>query len=200
MDWARKIKELRFLENLKQDALAQQLGVSQASISQWERGVSQPPPHIKAGLRQRLLVSPGERLQTALRTSIVESPNVCALLALREGEVVVDLLSHDSYSLFPLLTPADIGQPVRGKLGPEVDRMLDRLVGEGAFAGRLQYAKLSATARRNGLSLSGILTVTPVCSQESQCMLRCEVRLVGQGENLPALEQFAHFSWDEVEA
>lgn len=200
MDWARKIKELRFLEDLKQDALAQQLGVSQASISQWERGVSHPPSHIKAQLRARLLVSPGERLHAAVRTSIAESPNLCGLLALREGEVVVDLLSHDSYRLFPLLTPADLGQPLRGKLGPDVDRLLDRLVGEGAFAGRVQYAKLSATARRNGLSVSGIITATPVCGQESSCFLRCEVRLLREGEDLPEIDRIAHFSWDQVDA
>ena len=200
MDWARKIKELRFLENLKQDALAQQLEVSQASISQWERGVSQPPPHIKSKLRHRLMVSPGERLSVALRTSVVESPNVCGLLALRDGDVVVELLSHDSYSLFPLITPADIGQPVRGKLGTDVDRLLDRLVGEGIFAGRVQHAKLAFTARRGGLTASGIATLTPVCAQENNCLLRCELRLLGPGETLPALERITHFSWDEVEA
>ncbi|MEA1942979.1 MAG: helix-turn-helix transcriptional regulator [Pseudomonadota bacterium] len=200
MDWARKIKELRFLENLKQDALAQQLEVSQASISQWERGVSQPPPHIKAKLRHRLMVSPGERMSAAMRTSVVESPNLCGLLSMRDGDVVVELLSHDSYGLFPLLTPADIGKPLRGKLGPDVDRLLDRLVGEGAFAGRVQHAKLSATARRNGLKASGIMTVTPVCAQESSCLLRCEVRLLGPGEDVPALERITHFSWDEVDA
>ena len=200
MDWARKIKELRFLENLKQDALAQQLEVSQASISQWERGVSQPPPHIKARLRRRLMVSPGERLSAALRTSVVESPNVCGLLAMRDGEIVVELLSHDSYSLFPLLTPADIGKPLRGKLGPDVDRLLDRLVGEGIFAGRVQHAKLAFTARRDGLMARGIATLTPVCAQESNCLLRCELRLLAPEETLPVLERITQFSWEEVEA
>lgn len=200
MDWARKIKELRFLENLKQDALAQQLEVSQASISQWERGVSQPPPHIKAKLRRRLLVSPGERLSAALRTSVVESPNVCGLLALRDGDVVVELLSHDSYRLFPLVTPADIGKPLRGRLGANVDRLLDRLVGEGIFTGRVQYAKLAFTAQRNGLTARGIAAITPVCAQENNCFVRCEIRLLGPDEMLPDLERITHFSWDEVEA
>jgi len=200
MDWSRKIKELRFLENLKQDALAQQLGVSQASVSQWERSVAQPPAHIKAKLRRRLLVSPGERLNAAVRTSVVESPNLCGLLTMRDGEVVVELLSHDSYRLFPLLTPADLGQPLRGKLGRDIDRMLDRLVGEGAFNGRVQYAKLAVTAHRNGLSAAGIATVTPVCSQGEACVLRCEVRLLAPGEAVPKLEQITHFSWDGADA
>lgn len=189
MDWSRKIKELRFLENLKQDALAQQLGVSQASISQWERDVSQPPPHIRAKLRRRMLVSPGERLRAAVRSSVVNSPNLCGLLALREGAVTVDLLSHASYALFPLLTPADLGQPLKGRLGPDVDRAMDRLIAEGAFTGRIACATIASTASRNGRSVSGVVTYVPFCQDEHSCVLRAEVRLLGPDEPKPDLEQ-----------
>jgi len=65
----------------------------------------------------------------------------------------------------PPVTPPTAAAPFIGTATPAVstaeaqgdwwrlyeDPLLDRLVGEGAFAGRLQYAKLSATARRTRL-------------------------------------------------
>ena len=198
MDWARKIRELRFLENLKQDALAQQLGVSQASISQWERDVAVPPAHIRAKLRRRMLVSPGERLRSALRTSVVHSPNLCGLLAVREGEVVIELLSHAGYAMFPLLTPADLGQRLKGKLGPEVDSVVDRLIDEGAFEGRVSCATIASTAMRNGHSIGGIVTYTPFCHDVNSCIIRAEARLMGPDERCPEIEQVNHLSLEDA--
>lgn len=157
-----------------------------------------PPPHIRAKLRRRMLVSPGERLRSALRTSVVHSPNLCGLLAVREGDVVIELLSHASYALFPLLTPADLGQRLKGKLGPEVDSVVDRLVDEGAFTGRISSATIASTAMRNGRSVGGVVTYTPFCQDENGCVIRAEARLLGPDECRPEIEQVNQLSLEDV--
>lgn len=93
-----------------------------------------------------------------------------------------------------------MGKPLRGKLGLAADRMLDRLVGEGAFSGDVRYAKFALRAQRKGRSQACIVTLAPICPDGCNCVLRFEMRLLRPDERLPDLERVERFSWDDVDA
>ena len=84
--WPALIKRLRFLASLKQCELAQQLGVDQAMVSRWERGVYVPDIPLQRVLRDRLRV-----LQPTISAEYIEaSPAlpasiISALSASRRG-------------------------------------------------------------------------------------------------------------------
>ncbi|HHX27497.1 MAG TPA: helix-turn-helix transcriptional regulator [Firmicutes bacterium] len=60
----KRIKRLREQRERKQRDLAKQLGVSQATLSNWERGFSEPPYAMLVKLAEALGVSPADLLGT----------------------------------------------------------------------------------------------------------------------------------------
>ena len=178
MDWSEMIRELRFLERLKQEALAAQLGVSQASVSQWERGMANPPEHIRARLAARLDALSRGRLLEAVRASVIDSPNVCGLFSLRDGEPIFEAQSDSGFEMFPGLTRDDIGTSVLGKLGPEVDAVHARLLEEGAYEGRIASAKVCSKVDTPDGAFLFVTTHTPFVVEDGRWVLRSEVRML----------------------
>ena len=178
MDWPRKIKELRYFEDLKQDVLARQLGVSQASVSQWERGVAEPPEDVQNRLLRRLALTPPERYLRALKTSVRASPNVAFLMVRRKGEVVIEMISDGAIHLTNFLTHEDVGRPMRGRFGPVVDSHLDQLEREGLFEGKLEAAHGTAMLDRDGKQRPVTVSMIPfrVENLDTDYVVRAEVR------------------------
>lgn len=77
LNWPNSISEIRHRLQMKQDALATTLGVSQASISLWERGVTDPPANIKAALSKLLAELPDSNWRISVINSVKNSPNLC---------------------------------------------------------------------------------------------------------------------------
>jgi len=77
--WPALVKRLRFLSSLKQDELAQQLGVDQATVSRWERGAYVPGIPVQKRLRDIL-----HRLEPVIGPAAIESMPVIAILYDRE--------------------------------------------------------------------------------------------------------------------
>lgn len=48
------VKRLRFLSSLRQNDLAQQLGVDQGTVSRWERGIYVPDVRLQKAIREKL--------------------------------------------------------------------------------------------------------------------------------------------------
>lgn len=61
-DWVKDIREFRGENNLTQHDLAVFLGVSQKTVSRWERGADQPAPEIRKRLDMLLAEGPQTRL------------------------------------------------------------------------------------------------------------------------------------------
>lgn len=59
-DYARRLREARLAGGLSQQAVADRLNADQPTISNWERGRSQPPPSAKRALRELLGVAESE--------------------------------------------------------------------------------------------------------------------------------------------
>ena len=178
MDWAKKIKELRYFEDLKQDVLARQLGVSQASVSQWERGVAEPPEEAQRPLLRRLAQTPPERFLQALKVSVRSSPNVAFLMVRRDGVVLIEMISDGAAQLTNFLSHDDVGQPLRGRFGPVVDSHLDELEREGLFEGKLESARGTAMLHRNGQARPVTVSMIPfrVENSDTDYVVRAEVR------------------------
>ena len=73
--WPRLVKRVRFLSSLKQDELAQQLGVDQGTVSRWERGTYAPDIPVQKRLRDML-----HRLETIVQPAAVEAMPIPAIL------------------------------------------------------------------------------------------------------------------------
>jgi len=176
MDWVKKIKDLRHFEGLKQDALAVQLGVSQASVSQWERGVVEPPLSVQEKLRERLAATPAARFLESLRVSVRTSPNVAGLLIRRNGVPVFELISDSSAILTDFLHSDDVGKPIRGLFGPHADDQLGQLIEAGLFEGRVESANAVSILRRNGQVGRVVLSLTSFRVPYGDVVVRLEVR------------------------
>lgn len=161
MDWSDKLRELRYVEGLKQDVLAQQMGVSQASVSQWERGVSVPPEHIQKVITERLAVSPAEQVLKSLHALVRFSPDICSLYEWTEESFVLRTRSLRAEQEFPLFSDEDIGRPITSAMGDEVAWVHRTLVKEGLFSGQYVAAESTYKAERDGVELHGHVRFIP---------------------------------------
>lgn len=178
MNWAHKIRELRFVSQLKQKALAAELAVSQASVSQWERGDALPPPNVQQKLRKLFMRMPSERSFQAVLASVLRSPNVSAMLGRIDGEVTVVAQSRVSRETCYFIAPRDIGRPLHGLLGESVDRMVDQLDASGVFFGKVCTVINACEASRDGQTRIFLLTHTPFHIEADSWVLRTEARVL----------------------
>lgn len=177
MDWEKRIKELRYFEGLKQDALALQLGVSQASVSQWERGVTEPPAQIQDVLRARFASTPVLQLKRALCLSVRMSPNIACLLSMQNGDAILNVISRSTLKLTTLIGEDDVNKPLRGKFGSETDSQLDRLIKAGLFEGRVESAMTVSLLERGEHRLPIYCNLTSFKVEHGDVVVRAEVRL-----------------------
>lgn len=183
MDWSRKLKELRFLEGLKQETLAQQLRVSQAAVSQWERGVAEPPAHVQAEIRERGYKAPSAQIGRALKYSVRNSPYPCGLVELVDDTLVLRALSATARSSYPLLDIDDLDQSVDGKLGRDADLNFLEMKRRGVFVGDAVGAITRATVSRHGTTIVAQTAYTPFRIDHDRWLARAEVSIVEQGPN-----------------
>ncbi len=69
-----RLRRLRRLQGLKQGALAEWVGVTQATVSRWERGELAPRPELAAALLARLTERASRRSDAPLRRLVETSP------------------------------------------------------------------------------------------------------------------------------
>lgn len=85
MNWRDLIRGHRRRNGLKQEVLALQLGVNQATISRWERGVDEPNVAMQRRLRDVLF---GKRRENLVADNLLRNPVVIAEVQ-NPGSVVV---------------------------------------------------------------------------------------------------------------
>jgi len=199
MDWSKKIKELRYFKCLKQETLAIQLGVSQGSVSKWERGTAIPPSEAQIQLQNMFLDPPEEVTMRSLIISVVNSPGLAALLTLENGSVLLSVLSPKGFSDMPLLTHDDIGKPLLGKLGHETDRNINRLVEAGIFSGDVSFATLESKFERHGQSVHFQSTHTPFKKENGEWVVRtCLTTFPVGANNQTSSQGLIIHKWDNT--
>lgn len=137
LNYSELIQRFRARTNLKQDAVAELLGVSQSTISRIESGSLHP----KAALRERLdrfLAEPANQsLFSRCRAVVRASPVVSFLLGVRGGEIVLDAASRPALALGRPWSEQSVCAPLRGVLGDDAADYLRQLVQLGSFRGEV---------------------------------------------------------------
>ena len=177
MNWADRIREIRFSENLKQDVLAAQLGVSQGLVSQWERGAAVPKPAMQALIEERFGLSQRQLTLRAQRLSVQRCPNIAGLLRVKEGEVWLDALSAFTDMDSFLVNSKDVGTNIQGKLGELIDQQYEQLRDVGAFDGENILGIGRFIAERDGRQLFGETCYATVVLAPGESVVRVDSRV-----------------------
>ncbi|WP_300528400.1 helix-turn-helix transcriptional regulator [Maricaulis sp.] len=196
MDWGSKIRELRFAEGLKQDALALEFGVSQAAISQWERGLSDPPLPIQDEILKRTRLAPNVQMAEALCCSVRHSPHPACLAEFVNGEFLLRICNDAALRDYPLLSITDLDQPLEGKLGQDVDCNMHRFVEAGGFEDRLRCVRVTSRPQRDGRSLFTQSTYTPFKVARDRWLVRADIKILAHDDR--RIEFAPAFEIDEL--
>lgn len=65
-EWGRLIRRYRRMNDLSQEALAEELGCTQAAVTSWERGLRSPTPDLLVRCVQVLGIPPAELFSMVL--------------------------------------------------------------------------------------------------------------------------------------
>jgi transcriptional regulator with XRE-family HTH domain len=138
VNWPAVIRNFRMSKRLKQAALAADLGVTQAMISRWENGDSEPPERVKRRM--------AELVQDAF--VVAPAPTWVDLVTLNPSiEFVTDTMgmvkavSRGALDLFGAARHEIEGRNVRDFLGGEFMSALERIREEGMFQNNLAYVQ-----------------------------------------------------------
>ncbi len=125
-DWRDRLRRYRLSQNIKQAALAEDLGVTQAMISRWEAGLVDPSPAMQARIMALLSAEASVPLM-GWRAFVAQQPGLAAVIdrngiletvseglgrmlerpaASLEGEYIDDVFSGDLLQLFQRLKSA----------------------------------------------------------------------------------------------
>lgn len=154
VNWPSVIRNFRMSKRLKQAALAADLGVTQAMISRWENGESDPPERVK----RRMM----ELVQDAF--VVAPAPTWIDLVSMNPSiEFVTDSLgmfkavSLGALDLFGLEREAIEGRQVSQFLGGDFIDNLDLVREKGMFQNNLAFAQSMGSLEIN--VPSGLKTV-----------------------------------------
>ncbi|MHA6287554.1 helix-turn-helix domain-containing protein [Maricaulis sp. CAU 1757] len=146
VNWPSVIRNFRMSKRLKQAALAADLGVTQAMISRWENGDSEPPERIKRRM--------AELVQDAF--VIAPAPTWADLVTLNPGiELVTDsmgmikAISRGALELFGVRRNEMEGRNINDFLGGDFKEALASLRREGMFQNNLAYAQSLGSLEAN---------------------------------------------------
>jgi len=153
-DLARALKRMRVLRGMKQTVVAERLGVTQATVSRWERGTHHPSPaQIPAVMA--LLAEPGAVAYDAALKRLVES-------SMRPVHLICDA-THRLLAVSPA-RQADWGIPASALTGQSLWTFASREI--AAAEARLETlgwrdAAVPAIAFNTGANASAVVPIAP---------------------------------------
>ena len=138
VNWPSVIRNFRMSKRLKQAALAADLGVTQAMISRWENGDSDPPERVKRRM--------AELVQDAF--VVAPAPTWVDLVTLNpsvefvtDGMGMIKAVSRGALELFGIGRHEAEGRNVKDFLGGDFMNALGQLREEGMFQNNLAYGQ-----------------------------------------------------------
>lgn len=165
-NWAEKIKLYRFQRRLTQKALARELSVNQASISQWENGRAEPSKAMKRRLQHSLGATDSERILASLRNSVRTSNEHCTLVEIRDLVPYLDAYSPSVAQPLGLIVPGDVGKPLAAISGASQAQNWAQLVEAGLLSDDQPTLRVHYAATRFGQTFLGLMTHTPFRSDD----------------------------------
>jgi transcriptional regulator with XRE-family HTH domain len=187
-DWAAQLRRFRRLRAIKQVALAEMLGVDQATISRWESGRQIPDLGIQRRLRA-LMQGAGSRDEVLIGhwvgAAVGNSLLVDAAKAMRAASLEFRRLHG--------LRGADLrGHSAAPIFGEELEALWWQTVERGFFEGEI--ASITIVSRFHLLSgerrdLPGQALWTPIHLSSGEVLLRIDSRVLGEEDFVPARER-----------
>lgn len=150
-EWGARLRAFRQRTGLKQLALADELGVSQAFLSRLETGAANPSDALAARIAA-LLERPCNRLIfDDWRATVALSPGLSSLLGRYEGAVRLCEFSAGFRAMGGAFETSRDGDGLEGLLGEDADRQFAVLTEAGAFDGEVAVSESTwSTVNANG--------------------------------------------------
>lgn len=160
MKWGARLRAFRRRHNIKQEAAAHLLNVSQSYVSRMENGVLDPSPDIRERLAA-LVLNPAHRHPLNQLVLIVRrSPHLDALISRRDGLPHIEAASGGFLAAPPFIAqPHPSGGPQPAE---QVAPPLRRAIEAGAFDGEIACLELLWRDRSNGETRYYHSVFTPV--------------------------------------
>lgn len=135
--WGTQLKALRARTNMKQEAAAQELGVSQAYISRLESG-SIAPSRALIDRIEALLESPAHRLYfDSWRATVRHSESLSSLIRLEANSIRAVEFSAGFKGLGGVFETIAPGRSLEGLFSRTTDELFAILLNEGLFEGEV---------------------------------------------------------------
>jgi transcriptional regulator with XRE-family HTH domain len=137
MSWGDELRAFRVRNNLKQEAAAQLLGVSQAYISRLENCAAAPSRDLEARLN-RLLTEPAHwPIFDHFKAVVMCSPHLVFLLSYDGEEAFIEAASRTLMVYGPPFSGLRTGRSPQGVVGGDARTKMQQLIEHGAFRGQL---------------------------------------------------------------
>ena len=136
--WPSLLRHHRFTNNMKQAALAQDLGVTQAMISRWESGRSEPSPAMQDSIRDLVDEAARGTPMVHWREASAQQP---AMVAIVNTDGVCEVASRGFLRDFRLERHEVEGQPLGSLFSGDAMSLYEAMKASGFFEGRVELVE-----------------------------------------------------------
>lgn len=148
--WGLVLKKLRQRQNLKQEAAAALLGISQAYVSRLEQGYLQPSLAVQERITQLLEGPEARPAFEDWSRGLAISEGISSIICHRKGDVRLVEFSAGFRSLGGNFATIEHGMPLNGSIGKDADVQFARLEQLGLFEGALSAAESIWSTQEGG--------------------------------------------------
>lgn len=175
--WSRFVRRLRIREGLSQLSLAETLGVTQASVSRWERGVDEPSLQMRRRMRDLFRAGRADRLDRLVRLRVQFAAWPASLV--REGAVFLETSASLAAEVG---ADARAGETIYGHFGGEADDLTAAWERTGIFSGEMAMTlSLNRIATPDGPAFIRGLD-TPHFTEGGDIWCLCEIKRISAAE------------------
>lgn len=176
MEWGVHVRRLRQARGWKQTALADYLGVDQATISRWERGLQVPDLTMRVKLRDLVRRALPDADRMALMP-VTASPHMAVAVDNGLRIVAASEPAAERWGVAHRMLP---GKSLTPFLSPDLTWALDQIDQAGFWRGEVAVARAVASAEDfDGRAFYGTYVWTPLQLSGGEMLLNCQCREVG---------------------
>ncbi len=192
-DWAEALRSFRQRNNLKQEAAASLLGVSQAYVSKVENGAVQPS---EALLKRFALLNrqPEHRPTIGLyKAAVRHSPWLMCLFSLRDGKAFLEQASRAFFSAgHPFDQVGSTGFADFSIFDEEGAKAMKSLITAGAFEGKFGLIEVvwSSAPRKDHDAVYYRTVYSPLRTDQNEWLLQCSVVPISQTDMYKAIKSW----------
>ena len=142
IDWQALLKQYRFSHNIKQSALADDLGVTQAMVSRWETGLATPGADMRARIRRLTEQDSMSAPVFHWRDHVAAHPAIAAVV---EPDGRIEIASHGLAKLLGSSRRALQSKTLAHLFRGDIPRLHSHLLDSGFFDEALESVESADT-------------------------------------------------------